>query len=130
MSADEILSKLLPILLGSFLPWVFSKKIKDDAEVLVNKRLDEKLESRPTEDKVREILEQEVRKQEGAAMDRFATKEAFARLEARIETKLESLASKESVAALSSDVSTLIRLTEKMDKKFDSIFHKQKDTRP
>lgn len=121
---------LVPAIFSTFIPWMFSRKIAQDTEGLIEKNVDKALKTRPTEERVRDLLKEEIRDQEKLAADRFATKEAFARFEARIETKIDSLASKESVASLSTQVDSMVKIMERLDGKMDIVIRRARDTRP
>ena len=106
------IAPFVSIVISGFLPWVLTRKIHQDMEPMLEKAL----KARPTAEDVRTLIEDSAKKAEDAVRREYVNKEAFARMEVR----LDAVASKESVARLSGQIDNvekqLTRLLTILDK--------------
>lgn len=82
-------------------------------EPMLEKALDRAIKDRPDSESVRKAIQEAVKFTEESVRREYATKESMARLEER----LDSLASKEAVMRLSTQIENVMTLLEKLDKR-------------
>lgn len=116
-------SPFVSILLAVFLPWILTRKIHQDMEPMLEKALDRAIKDRPDSESVRKAIQEAVKFTEESVRREYATKESMARLEER----LDSLASKEAVMRLSTQIENVMTLLEKLDKRLAN--YTSKDSR-
>lgn len=93
------ITPFVSLIVSALLPWILTRKIHQDMEPLLEKAL----KARPTSDDVRALIEDSAKKAEDAVRREYVNKEAFARMEAR----LDAVASKESVVRLSGQMDSV-----------------------
>jgi len=113
----------ISIICAVFLPWVLTRKIHQDMEPALEKALDHAIRNRPDTEAVRKAIQEAVKDTEDSVRREYATKEGLARLEER----LDSLASKEAVMRLSTQIENVMTLLEKLDKRLAN--YTSKDSR-